>query len=157
VLGLTWSGDVALDVCALVCRGGQVLSEDHFVFFNNPRTPDGSVRAVPAAAPDKAAVQVAFDALPAAADRFVLVAAVDPEVNPEADLSGFTQARIRLLDPAMAELGRLDVCDGRSGETALVLGSFRRRSGGDWDFVLGGKGYPGGLEQLVRDFGMDVE
>ncbi|MEU1052039.1 restriction endonuclease [Streptomyces sp. NPDC005876] len=157
VLGLTWSGDVALDVCALVCRGGQVLSEDHFVFFNNPRTPDGSVRAVPAAAPDKAAVQVAFDALPAAADRFVLVAAVDPEVNPEADLSGFTQARIRLLDPAMAELGRLDVCDGRSGETALVLGSFRRRSSGDWDFVLGGKGYPGGLEQLVRDFGMDVE
>ncbi|MFF8815101.1 restriction endonuclease [Streptomyces pactum] len=157
VLGMMWSGDVALDVCALVCRGGRVLSEDHFVFFNNPRTPDGSVRAVPAAAPDKAAIRVSFDALPAAADRLVLVAAVDPEVNPEADLSGFTEARVRLLDPAMTELDRLVVSDGRAGETALVLGSFRRRANGDWDFVLGGRGYPDGLEQLVRDFGVEVE
>ncbi|MGW3136682.1 restriction endonuclease [Streptomyces sp. NPDC001139] len=157
VLGMTWSGSVALDVCALVCRGDRVLGEDHFVFFNNPQTPDGSVRAVPAAAPDKAAIRVSFDALPEAADRFVLVAAVDPEVNPQADLSGFTDACIRLLDPAMAELGRLEVSDGRSGETALVLGSFRRRPNGDWDFVLGGKGYTGGLEQLVRDYGIEVE
>ncbi|MEU3484472.1 restriction endonuclease [Streptomyces massasporeus] len=157
VLGMMWSGNVALDVCALVCRGSRVLSEDQFVFFNNPQTPDGSVRAVPASGPDKAAIRVAFDALPEAADRFVLVAAVDPEVNPEADLSGFTRAGIRLLDPAMTELGRLEVSDGRAGETALVLGSFRRRPGGDWDFVLGGKGYTGGLEQLVRDYGIEVE
>ncbi len=157
VLGMSWSGRVALDVCALVCRGGRVLSDEHFVFYNNQRTPDGSVRAVPASGPDKAAICVAFEALPAEADRLVLVAAIDPEVDPNADLSGFTDARIRLLDPAMAELGSLDVSDGRPGETALVLGSFRRRSSGDWDFVVGGKGYPGGLEALVRDHGIDVE
>ena len=157
VLGMTWSGNVTLDVCALVCSGNQVLSEDHFVFFNNPQTPDGSVRAMPASAPDKAAVRVAFDALPEGADRFVLVAAVDPEVNPNADLSEFTDACIRLLDPSMTELGRLEVSDGRTGETALVLGSFRHRPSGDWDFVLGGKGYTGGLEQLVQDYGIEVE
>lgn len=157
VLGMSWTGGVALDVCALVCRGNRVLSDDHFVFFNNPRTPDGTVRALPANAPDKAAICVSFDALPSEADRFVLVAAVDPEVNPDADLSGFTDACIRLLDPAMTELGRLEVSDGRPGETALVLGSFRRRSNGDWDFVLGGKGYTGGLEELVTDYGIEVE
>ncbi|QIJ62645.1 restriction endonuclease [Streptomyces sp. JB150] len=157
VLGMSWSGSVALDVCALVCRGNRVLSEEHFVFFNNSRTPDGSVQAFAASPPDKAAIRVSFDALPDTADRLVLVAAVDPEVNPQADLSGFTGARIRLLDPTMSELGRLEVSDGRRGETALVLGSFRRRPNGDWDFVAGGKGYPGGLEQLVRDYGIDVE
>ncbi|MGQ4476196.1 restriction endonuclease [Streptomyces sp. SAS_276] len=157
VLGMSWSGRVALDVCALVCAGNRVLSDDHFVFFNNPRTPDGAVCALPATPPDKAAIRVSFDALPTTADRFVLVAAVDPEVNPEADLSGFTDARIRLLDPAMTELGRLEVSDGRPRETALVLGSFRRRGSGDWDFVLGGKGYAGGLEQLIRDYGIDVD
>ena len=47
--------------------------------------------------------------------------------------------------------------DGRPDETALVLGSFRRRSNGDWDFVLGGKGYPGGLEELLTDYGVEVE
>ncbi|WP_369216353.1 restriction endonuclease [Streptomyces flavofungini] len=157
VLGMSWGGDVALDVCALVCRGNRVLSDDHFVFFNNPRTPDGSVRALPAVAPDRAAICVSFDGLPAEADRFVLVAAVDPEANPDADLSGFTDARIRLLDPGLTELGELDVSEGRPRETALVLGSFRRRPNGDWDFVLGGKGYLGGLEELVRDFGIEVE
>ncbi|MFI0775745.1 restriction endonuclease [Streptomyces sp. NPDC021212] len=156
VLGMSWSGEVALDVCALVCDGDRVLSEDHFVFFNNPRTPDGTVSAAPATAPDRAAVRVAFDALPPEADRLVLAAAVDPEVDPGADLSGFADARIRLLDASGAELGRLEVSDGRRGETALVLGSFRRRAGGDWAFVIGGKGYPGGLEALVREYGIDV-
>lgn len=156
-LGMTWAGTVALDVCALVCRGSRVLSDDHFVFFNNERTPDGSVRMVPAAAGDRAAIRVAFDALPAAADRLVMVAAVDPVVNPEADLSGFTEAGIRLRDRAGAELDRLDVSDGRPGETALVLGSFRRRAGGDWDFVPGGKGYRDGLGGLVGDFGIETE
>jgi restriction system protein len=157
VLGMSWTGRVALDVCALVCRGNRVLSDDHFVFFNNPRTPDGSVRTLPPTAPDKAAICVAFDELPAAADRFVLAAAIDPEVNPAADLAGFTDAAIRLLDPSLTELGRLDVSDGRPRETALVLGSFRRRANGDWDFVVGGKGYPGGLEELVKDFGIEVD
>ncbi|WP_172639213.1 restriction endonuclease [Streptomyces tailanensis] len=156
VLGMSWTGGVALDVCALVCHGNRVLSDDHFVFFNNLRTPDGTVRALPPTAPDKAAIQVSFDALPDTADRLVLVAAVDPAVNPEADLSGFTDACIRLLDPSRTEQGRLEVSDGRSGETALVLGSFRRRAGGDWDFVLGGKGYRGGLEELVQDYGIAV-
>ncbi|WP_200302160.1 restriction endonuclease [Streptomyces adelaidensis] len=156
VLGMSWTGRVALDVCALVCQGNRVLSDDHFVFFNNLRTPDGAVRAVPPTAPDKAAIQVSFDALPATADRFVLVAAIDPAANPEADLAGFTDAHIRLLDPSRAEQGRLEVSDGRSGETALVLGSFRRRANGDWDFVIGGKGYGGGLEELVQDYGIEV-
>ncbi|MFI1386983.1 restriction endonuclease [Streptomyces griseoaurantiacus] len=157
VLGMTWSGRVAVDVCALVCHGNRVLSDDHFVFFNNPRTPDGTVRALPAGTPDRAALRVAFDALPEPADRLVLVAAVDPEADPHADLSGFQDAGIRLLDPDRSELARLEVSGGRPGETALTLGSFRRRPGGDWDFVLGGKGYEGGLEDLLREYGIDVE
>ncbi|WP_412076522.1 restriction endonuclease [Streptomyces xanthophaeus] len=156
VLGMSWSGSVALDVCALVCTGGRVLSEDHFVFFNNPRTPDGSVRARAHAAPDRAALEVSFDGLPREADRLVLVAAVDPEAGPHADLAGFTDARIRLLDPSGAEAGQLEVSDGRAGETALVLGSFRRRGNDDWDFVIGGKGYRGGLEDLLREYGVEV-
>ncbi|MEU3722280.1 restriction endonuclease [Streptomyces sp. NPDC031705] len=156
VLGMTWAGGVVLDVCALVCEGGRVLSEDHFVFFNNPRTPDGSVRSRPHSAPDRAAVEVGFDALPQRADRLVLVAAVDPEANPDADLAGFTDARIRLLDASGAEIDRLEVSDGRAGETALVLGSFRRRPNGDWKFVIGGKGYRGGLADLLREYGVEV-
>lgn len=156
ILGMNWSGEVALDVCALVCKGAGVLGDEQFVFYNNPRNPDGSVRMLPGFAPDRAAMQVRFEALPADADRLVLVAAIDPQVNPDADLSGFTDARIRLLDASGEELGQLEVSDGRPGETALVLGSFRQRSGGDWDFVIGGKGFAGGLEALVQEYGIEV-
>ncbi|WP_449334084.1 restriction endonuclease [Streptomyces kronopolitis] len=156
ILGMNWSGEVALDVCALVCKGSGVLGDDQFVFYNNPRNPDGSVRMLPGFAPDRAAMQVRFEGLPADADRLVLVAAIDPQVNPDADLSGFTDARIRLLDASGEELGQLEVSDGRTGETALVLGSFRRRAGGDWDFVIGGKGFAGGLEELVQEYGIEV-
>ncbi|WP_435798788.1 restriction endonuclease [Streptomyces microflavus] len=157
VLGMYWSGNVALDVCALVCHGNRVLDDDHFVFYNNPRTPDGTVRALVPLAPDKAAIQVSFDALPERADRLVVIAAIDPVANPAADLSGFADAGIRLLDAEGTPLGRLDVSDGRDDETALVLGSFRRRANGDWEFVTGGRGYRGGLEELVQDYGIEVE
>ncbi|WP_432753362.1 restriction endonuclease [Streptomyces sp. JL2001] len=157
ILGMSWSGSVALDVCALVCSGNRALDDDHFVFYNNPQTPYGEVRSFPAAVPDKAAIRVSFDALPERSDRLVLVAAIDPAVNPDADLSGFTEACIRLLAPSGAELGRLEVSDGRVNETALVLGSFRRRSTGDWDFVMGGKGYRGGLEELIREYGINAQ
>lgn len=158
VLALRWSGDVPLDVCALVCAGTTALGDDHFVFYNNPRTPDGTVRAIPAPPPDRAALRVAFDALPAHADRLVLAAALDPTaVTAHTDLTAFQAATLRLLDAGRAELGSLAVSEGRPGETALVLGSFRRRASGDWDFVPGGKGYPGGLEALIHDYGIDTE
>ncbi|GAB2628583.1 restriction endonuclease [Streptomyces capparidis] len=156
VLGMTWSGRVAVDVCALVCTGNRVLAEEQFVFFNNPATPDGTVRMMPGSGGDRAAVWVRFDRLPRAADRLVLVAAVDPEADPDADLAGFRDARIRLSDPSGRELDQLEVSDGRPGEKALVLGSFRRRGEDDWRFVAGGKGYPGGLVALVEEYGIEV-
>ncbi|WP_030204423.1 restriction endonuclease [Streptomyces sp. NRRL S-87] len=156
ILAMNWSGAVRLDVCALVCTGNRALGDDWFVFFNNDRTPDGSVRTRTVPAPDKAALEVAFEALPSRADRVVLVAAVDPDDPRSTDLAGFTDAHIRLLDAAGAEQGRLDVSDGRPGETALVLGSFRHRGHDDWDFVIGGKGYRGGLAELLADFGIEA-
>ncbi|SEO31640.1 restriction endonuclease [Actinacidiphila rubida] len=159
VLGMWWAGGVRLDVCAVVCRGGRALDDDRFVFYNNPRTPDGSVRMMPGLGEDKAAIWVDFDRLPAEADRVVLVAAVDPVADPDGDLTGFTDARIRLTDPAGQEVDRLPVADGRPGETALVLGSFRRRGADDWAFVSGGKGYggPAALTALLHDHGIEVE
>ncbi|WNI14577.1 restriction endonuclease [Actinacidiphila sp. ITFR-21] len=152
-------GSTCVRWCALVCTGGRALGDDHFVFYDNPATPDGTVRMMPALGEDKAAVWVSFDRLPARADRVVLVAAIDPEADPDADLSGFTDARIRLTDPAGAEADRLEVSDGRPGETALLLGSFRRRSDGNWASVAGGTGYQGQEGQLnpVRGHGIEVE
>lgn len=156
VLGLSWSGTISVDVCALLCSGNRVLDEDRFVFFNNQRTPDGTVQLMPATGQDRSAVWVRFDQLPDQADRLVLVAAVAPEADPQGDLSSFTDAYLRLSAPSGEEAESLTVSEGRSGEKALVLGSFRRRVNGDWDFVPGGKGYSEGLVALVEEYGIEV-
>ena len=152
------SGDVALDVCALVCRGHAGAQRRPLRVLQQPRHPDGSVRDPRGLRACRAAIRVAFDGLPPGADRLVLVAALDPSAGPSSDLSGFTEAgdppaRRRRAPTWTASPSP----DGRPGETALVLGSFRRRDGGDWDFVVGGKGYRGGLAALVEDFGIEVE
>ncbi|WP_443068672.1 TerD family protein [Streptomyces sp. NBC_01361] len=104
---------------------------------------------------DKAAICVSFDGLPDEADRFVLVVAIDPEVNPDADLSGFRDACIRLLNPGLTELGRLEVSDGRPRETALVLGSFPKaeRGRGLRPGRQGLHGRPGGAGSGLRHRG----
>ncbi len=157
VLGLSWSGTAVFDVCALVCAGGKVLDDDHFVFFNNRSTPDGSVQIMPATGSDRAAVWVCFDRLPPRADRLVLAAAVDSEQDGDGDLAELADTRLRLSDPSGNEAESLAVSDGRATEKALVLGSFRRRANGDWNFVPGGRGYPGGLLALVEEHGVEVE
>lgn len=157
VLGISWNGTAEVDVCALLCKGDRVLGEDRFVFFNNQRTPDGTVQLMPATGQDRAAVWVRFDQLPEQADRLVLVAAIDPNASPHGDLSGFSDAYLRLSAPSGEEAESLAVSDGRPGEKALVLGSFRKRAGGDWDFVSGGKGYPEGLVPLVEEYGIEVD
>ena len=111
---------------------------------------------MPAAAPDKAAIGSPSTPCRREADRLVLVAAIDPEVDPRRRPRRFHRRPHPAAGPRGAELGRLEVSDGRAGETALVLGSFRRRANGDWDFVIGGKGYRGGLEALVEEYGIEV-
>lgn len=56
-----------------VCHGNQVLDDDHFVFHNNALW-----HGPPPLPPDKAAVQVSFDALLARADRVIVIAAGSP-------------------------------------------------------------------------------
>ncbi|AWE50239.1 hypothetical protein DC008_11240 [Streptomyces nigra] len=73
-------------------------------------------------------------------------------MNPSARLPGRRLGRTVAVPDALRGLS-----DGRAGETALVLGSFRHRPNGDWDFVLGGKGYARGLEELLQDYGIEVE
>jgi len=54
-----------------------------------------------------------------------------------------------------AELGRYDLSEDASTETAMVFGEVYR-SGAEWKFRAVGQGYASGLKGIAQDFGIAV-
>nr|WP_202512171.1 restriction endonuclease [Streptomyces sp. SID3343] len=151
---LAWDAGTAppLDPCAFVCSRGRVLTDDHFVFFNNPASPEGAVRVG-----DGVAFLVDLALVPQQADRLVLAAAVDEESAPGRDLSTLNGARVTRLDQADGtHLGEHSVRARRAGETAIVFGAFVR-SEGSWSFSGTANGFTAGLLGVAVAHGVEVE
>ncbi|MFJ9608888.1 restriction endonuclease [Kitasatospora sp. NPDC101176] len=154
---LHWTGEEEYDIAALVCRGNAALSDEHLVFYNNGSTPDGSVRLVTGYGDANACLMVDFDALPAEADRLVIVAAADTENHPGATMAGFGGPALILEAGADQPASVVHLADGAETNTAMRLGRFDRDEAGDWDFTPALAGYPGGLRQAVMAYGVEVD
>ncbi|MFE5328804.1 restriction endonuclease [Embleya sp. NPDC056575] len=151
---LAWDPGTAppLDPCAFVCRRGRVLGDEHFVFFNNPDSPEGAVRIG-----DGVAFLIDLALLPREADRLVLAAAVDEEHAPGRDLSTLRGTKLTRLDQANGrDLGTNPVPTRRPGETAMVLGAFVRTDTG-WTFSPTTNGFRNGLLGVAESHGVEVE
>ncbi|GAA2269377.1 hypothetical protein GCM10010430_63610 [Kitasatospora cystarginea] len=157
----TTGAEYDLDASALLCdRSGKVLSEQHFVFFNNLSSPDGSVRhsgsGLSGGAGDKEQIQVDLAAVPAGVEKIVFPVAI---YEARARGQNFGQVRgayIRLADrDGGAELVRYDLGQDASTEAAMVFGELYR-NGSDWKFRAVGQGYASGLAGIARDFGVTV-
>ncbi|KPI25326.1 stress protein [Actinobacteria bacterium OV450] len=150
-----------VDASALMCDGaGKVLSEQHFVFFNNPRSPNGSVILAEGAGadggPDVEHIDVDLVRVPAGVAKIVF-----PVSLYEADRRGqsfgqVTGAYIRVVDRVSGrELARYDLTTGASAETAMVFGELYPH-GTEWKFRAIGQGYASGLAGIAIDYGVDV-
>ncbi|MGW6918396.1 restriction endonuclease [Kitasatospora sp. NPDC054939] len=153
---LHWTGEDEYDIAALVCRGNRALSDEHLVFYNNGSTPDGSVRLVTGYGDANACLMVDFDALPADADRLVIVAAADTENHPAATMAGFAGPALILEAGEDVPAAVAHMADGAETNTAMRLGRFDRDAEGNWDFTPALAGYPGGLHQAVVSYGLEV-
>ncbi|MFF3904826.1 TerD family protein [Streptomyces sp. NPDC001848] len=162
-VGLGWRANTGyeLDAGALLCdRSGKVLSDEHFVFFNNLSTPDGSVRHSGSGGPlgvDDQQIHVDLMGVPNEVTKIVfLVSLYDAPVRGQtfAHLGG---AHIRVVDEdGGAELARYDLATaGLTAETALVLGELYRH-GAEWKFRAVGQGYASGLAGIATDYGVSV-
>jgi tellurium resistance protein TerD len=168
IVGLGWDARTTdgkafdLDASAIVCdAGGKVLSDKHFVFFNNLTSPEGAVQhtgdnLTGEGAGDDEQVRVDLAGLPAQADRVVFPVSIY-----EADAAGqsFGQVRnafIRVVNQAdNAEIARYDLSEDASTETAMIFGELYR-SGNEWKFRAVGQGYSAGLSGIARDYGVNV-
>ncbi|GHI09783.1 TerD-family protein [Streptomyces cellostaticus] len=162
-VGLGWQANTGCepDAGALLCdRTGKVPSDEHFVFFNNPTSPDGSVRHSADGSPaggDDQQIQVDLTRVPAHVEKIVFPVSLYEGASRGQAFGQVHRAHIRVLDrDSGTELARYDLAPGGlSSETALVFGELYRH-GADWKFRAVGQGYASGLAGIATDYGVDV-
>jgi tellurium resistance protein TerD len=168
VVGLGWDARTTdgqafdLDASAIVCNAdGKVISDKHFIFFNNLSSPEGAVthtgdNLTGEGGGDDEQVKVNLAGLPPEADRVVFPVSIYAADTGGQTFGQVRNAFIRVFNQAdQAELARYDLSEDASTETAMVFGELYR-SGQEWKFRAVGQGYSAGLAGIARDFGVNV-
>ena len=168
VVGLGWderltSGQAFdLDASALMLNAaGRILSDLHFVFFNNLASPDGSVEhtgdnLTGSGEGDDEQIKVDLSRVPAEVDRIVFPVSIYEADSRRQNFGQVRNAFIRVINQADgAELTRYDLSEDASSETAMIFGELYRHAG-DWKFRAVGQGYSSGLAGIARDYGVNV-
>ncbi|MGI5203063.1 TerD family protein [Spirillospora sp. CA-108201] len=167
-VGLGWDvrattgADFDLDASALMLAStGKVMSDQHFVFFNNLRSPDGSVEhtgdnLTGEGEGDDESINVDLTAVPAECDRIVFPVSIYDADNRQQSFGQVRNAFIRIVNRNDGnELARFDLTEDASTETAMVFGELYRHNG-EWKFRAVGQGYASGLAGIAMDFGVNV-
>lgn len=160
----TTGADHDLDASALLCGGesGKVVSDLHFVFYNNLNSPDGSVQhtgdnLTGEGEGDDESINVNLAAVPADVAKIVFPVSIhDAQSRGGQSFGQVRNAFIRVVNQANGvELARYDLSEDASTETAMVFGELYRH-GGEWKFRAVGQGYASGLAGIAKDFGVNV-
>ena len=133
LVGLGWDArttsgaDFDLDASALILgTSGKILSDAHFVFFNNLTSPDGSVEhtgdnLTGEGEGDDEVIKVDLAAVPAEADRIVVTVSIYDAETRSQSFGQVRNAYIRVVNQAdNTELTRYDLSEDASTETAMV-------------------------------------
>jgi len=168
LVGLGWDvrtttgADFDLDASALmVGTSGTILSDQHFIFFNNLKSPDGSVEhtgdnLTGEGEGDDEVIKVNLAEVPQDVDKIVVAVSI---YDAEPRGQSFGQVRnafIRVVNQdGEREITRYDLTEDASTETAMIFGELYR-NGAEWKFRAVGQGYTSGLRGIAQDFGVNV-
>ncbi|MEU8709052.1 TerD family protein [Streptomyces sp. NPDC048565] len=167
-VGLGWDvrtttgADHDLDASALMCgEAGKVVSDRHFVFYNNLNSPDGSVQhtgdnLTGEGEGDDESINVDLASVPAEVTKIVFPVSIHDATARGQSFGQVRNAFIRVINRSdNAELARYDLSEDASTETAMVFGELYRH-GSEWKFRAVGQGYASGLAGIAADFGVNI-
>ncbi|MEW2218824.1 TerD family protein [Streptomyces sp. NPDC006990] len=168
IVGLGWDArtttgsDFDLDASALLTNAeGKVANDQNFVFFNNLKSPDGSVEhtgdnLTGEGEGDDEVIKVNLAGVPAEVEKIVFPVSIYEAESRQQSFGQVRNAYIRVVNQAdNAELARYDLSEDASTETAMVFGELYRH-GAEWKFRAIGQGYASGLRGIAQDFGVNV-
>ena len=169
-LGLSWDANAFdtgtafdLDASVFVCTtdaagNAKLLSDEHFVFYNNPASPEGAVKhsgdsRTGADAGDDESILVDFAKLPESAAEISIVVTIHEATARRQNFGQVRNSSIKLYDDATGTvIASYDLEEDYSNETAVQFGSLYKKDGA-WLFKAVGAGYTRGLEDFVRAYG----
>lgn len=167
MIGLGWDARSTtgapfdLDASALMCGGGRVLGDEWFVFYNQLKSPDGSVEhtgdnLTGEGEGDDESILVDLARVPDRCDKIVFPVSIHMADERNQTFGQVSNAFIRVVNQADGqELARYDLSEDASTETAMIFGEVYRHQG-EWKFRAVGQGYASGLRGIALDFGVNV-
>ncbi|MDE8652318.1 TerD family protein [Novosphingobium album (ex Liu et al. 2023)] len=168
LIGLGWDtratdgADFDLDASAfLLGAGDKVRADGDFIFYNNLRSPDGSVEhtgdnRTGEGDGDDEALTVELTRVPAEVQKIAIAVTIHDGEARRQSFGMVSNAFIRIVNDATGrEISRYDLAEDASTETAMIFGEVYRYNG-EWKFRAVGQGYKGGLAPLARNFGVSI-
>jgi tellurium resistance protein TerD len=145
----------------MVGSSGKILSDGHFVFFNNLTSPDGSVEhtgdnLTGEGEGDDEVIKVNLAGVPAECDKIVFTVSIYDAESRGQSFGQVRNAFIRVVNQTGGtEIARYDLSEDASSETAMIFGEVYRNNA-EWKFRAVGQGYSTGLAGIARDFGVNI-
>ncbi len=165
-VGLGWdpntgSGeDFDLDASAFMLGGnGKTPKDEYFVFYNNQKSPDGSVESSGddltggnSDGGDDETLTVDLTKVDSSIQEIVFTATIHKAAERRQNFGQVRNSYIRIYNAQTnEEIARYDLDEDFSVETAVEFGRLYRRNS-EWKFEAIGNGSKGGLEALVNKF-----
>ena len=168
IVGLGWDTrttdgtDFDLDASAILLNNtDKAVSDQHFVFFNNLKSPEGSVEhtgdnLTGEGDGDDEQIKVNLAGVPPEVEKIVFPVSIYDAEGRSQSFGQVRNAFIRIVNQAGGtEIARYDLSEDASTETAMVFGEVYR-SGAEWKFRAVGQGWASGLAGIARDYGVNV-
>ncbi len=167
LVGLGWDPratngiEFDLDASAfLLDTSGKVRGESDFIFYNQLRSPDGSVEhtgdnRTGAGAGDDEVIKVDLSRVPAYVDKIAFTVTIHDAQARAQNFGQVGNSFIRVVNEVTgAEVVRYDLTEDASVETAMIFAELYRNNG-EWKFRAVGQGYAGGLGALANGYGLN--
>lgn len=165
-VGLGWDPnegtgyDFDLDASVFMLgESGRIPTDEYFVFYNNQKSPDGSVESTGddltggnSDGGDDETINVDLSKVDPKIQEIVFTATIYKAEERRQNFGQVRNSYIRIYDAKTnAEIARYDLDEDFSIETAVEFGRLYRR-GDEWKFEAMGIGNKGGLQSLVNKY-----
>ena len=167
-IGLGWDArstdgaDFDLDASAfMLAASGKVRSDADFIFYNQLKSPDGSVEhtgdnLTGAGEGDDETININLALVPADVEKIAICVTIHEADKRHQNFGMVSAAYIRCVNADNnSEIARYDLSEDASVETAMIFGEIYRHSG-SWKFRAVGQGFAGGLGPLAKNYGVNV-
>jgi len=165
VVGLGWDANAAttgtafdLDASVFVLgENKKLLSDNHFVFYNNLKTPDGAVQhtgdnLTGAGAGDDEQIIIDLSKIDPAAVEICVVITIHEADSRRQNFGQVRNSFIRVFDATTnADLLKYELEEDFSIETAVEFGRIYKRNN-EWKFEAIGSGMKGGLQDYLTKY-----